>query len=126
MSKPELPDTLYLGMKTGEWPIYSFTIAAHAITWLKEHDSEGRTRRLWEVKLGRKIEMRVVDPRPYLAPIDHKRGKYCPRCTGMHDESDHGDTMDPLPQEEPDTGLSEEAKTRIRRESTLRNLGTGS
>ncbi|MGH3447218.1 MAG: hypothetical protein ACRDQA_22720 [Nocardioidaceae bacterium] len=60
------PESLYLGLIMGEWPIVAFEEESAALSWLKTGASDGHRRHLWTVRLTDPVELRYVDPEPYL------------------------------------------------------------
>ena len=56
--------SLLLGMVEGEWPVRAFTEECHAMNWLRR--AGGTRTRLWRVSIHDPVELRLVEPLPYL------------------------------------------------------------
>lgn len=69
MSEGKLPQIMWFGTTDGQWPIQCWESATHAMYWLREGDSEGRRRRLWQASLMEVSEYEVIAPEPYLKEL---------------------------------------------------------
>lgn len=68
-----LPTEMWFGTIAGQWPIYCWESEHHAMSWLRQAKPEER-RRLWSARLVEPVEFEVMNPKPYLRPVEETRG----------------------------------------------------
>lgn len=68
IARGKLPEELWLGISTGQWPVQTFINEGHLMTWLSEKTGETQSypRRAWKVRIEIIEEVELVRPAPFL------------------------------------------------------------
>lgn len=65
----KLPEVIWVGKKSGEWPLYAFASEESAARWANG-DDEGRSRYIWRIDVG--------DPQPLVGAYQPEQHSLIP------------------------------------------------